>query len=342
MIEKRDFGKTSEYGEPVQVYTITAGAYRLSVSTLGGTILSLETPDAQGKRENIVLGLPSVQDYEKSTTYMGSLIGRFANRIKAGKFSIDGHAYQVPCNDHGVNALHGGPEGLNTKLWNVLTSEVDGAPALHLSCISDDGEMGFPGRLKVHVDYILFPSGKLEITYAAVCDKTTPVNLTNHAYFNLAGSGDVLDHELQLYCNAYLPVDDELIPTGEVRSVVDTPFDFTAGKPIGKDLEEAGGYDHCMVLTDTGDHLKPCAYVRDPKSGRTMKVSTTMVGVQFYSGNFLDGSDVSPAGTPYGKHAGFCLETQQYPDAMNHDNFPSCLLRPGETYKHTTLLEFNV
>lgn len=343
MIEKREYGKTSEFGEQVMAYTLTAGEYRMTVSTYGGIILNLIVPDKMGRKADVVLGYGSLGEYEKSTTYFGALIGRFANRIKGGKFSIDGREYQVPCNDHGVNALHGGPEGLHTKIWDVLTSEVDGAPALHMSYISEDGEMGFPGTLKVHVDYILYPTGKLEMTYAAICDRTTPVNLTNHAYFNLAGDGsDVLNHELRLHCDKYLPVDEQLIPTGEITPVAQTPFDFTAGKPIGKDLDEAGGYDHCMVLADKGDHLKQCAYVFEHKSGRSMRVSTTMEGVQFYSGNFLDGSDISRDGHPYTRHAGFCLETQHFPDAMNHEHFPNCLLHPKETYKHTTLLEFNV
>ncbi|WP_422479330.1 aldose epimerase family protein [Pleomorphochaeta sp. DL1XJH-081] len=343
MIEKREFGKTTAFGEPVMAYTLTAGDYSMTVSTYGGTILNLIVPDAHGRKADIVLGYKSLSEYEKCTTYFGALIGRFANRIKGGKFTIDGRNYQVPCNDHGINSLHGGPEGLNTKIWDVLTSEVDGAPALHMSYVSEDGEMGFPGTLKVHVDYILYPEGKLEMTYAAICDRTTPVNLTNHAYFNLAGDGsDVLNHELKLYCDKYLPVDDQLIPTGEVKSVEGTPFDFTSGKTIGKDIEKAGGYDHCMVLTTKGDHLKSCAYVKEPKSGRTMKVSTTMEGVQFYSGNFLDGSDTSRDGHPYTQYTGFCLETQHFPNAMNHKDFPNCLLHPGETYKHTTLLEFNI
>ena len=342
MIDKRVYGNASEYGDQVMLYTLQAGEYTMNVSTYGGIIVNLIAPDKHGRKADIVLGYSTLGEYERSTTYFGALIGRFANRIKDGKFSIDGRNYQVPRNN-GPNALHGGPEGLHTKIWNVLTSEVDGAPALHLSYISEEGEMGFPGTLKVHVDYILFPEGKLEITYAAICDRVTPVNLTNHAYFNLAGDGnDVLDHEIQLYCDKYLPVDDTLIPTGEIRSVAGTPFDFTAGKRIGKDIDEAGGYDHCMVLTDTGDHLKRCAYVAERKTGRTMRVSTTMEGVQFYSGNFLNGTDIARDGNPYYQYAGFCLETQHFPDAMNHDNFPSCLLHPGETYKHTTLFEFNV
>ena len=343
MIEKRVFGSTQELGDQVMLYTLKAGEYEVSISTYGGIIVNLLVPDAHGHKADIVLGYDTLEGYEKGTAYFGALIGRVANRIKGGSFSVEGRQYHVPCNDNGVNALHGGPGGLHTKVWHVLTSEVDGAPAVHLSHISEAGEMGFPGTLKVHVDYILFPEGKLEITYAAIADRVTPVNLTNHAYFNLAGcEGNVLEHELQLFCDRYLPVDDQLIPTGEIVAVRDTPFDFTDGKPIGRDLVSVpGGYDHCMVLSDEGERLKRCAYVRDPKSGRSMRVYTTMEGVQFYSGNFLNGRDVGRDGTPYEKHAGFCLETQHFPDAVNQPDFPSCLLKPGETYKHTTVLEFN-
>lgn len=343
MIDKRVFGTTMEQREQIMLYTLTAGDYSMSVSTYGGIIVNLIVPDQYGRKADIVLGYNTLREYEEGSTYFGALIGRVANRIKGGQFSIGEREYHVPCNN-GPNALHGGPEGLNTKIWNVLTSEVDGAPAVHLSFISDDHEMGFPGTLKVHVDYILFPEGKLEITYAAVCDRITPVNLTNHSYFNLAGDGnDVLDHELQLYCDRYLPVDETLIPTGDILPVAGTPFDFTKGKRIGTDIFSfSGGYDHCMVLAEEGNHLKRCAYVKEPKTGRTMRVSTTMEGVQFYSGNFLNGKDKARDGNPYYQYAGFCLETQHFPDAVNQPNFPTCLLKPGETYKHTTLFEFNV
>ena len=343
MIEKQVFGTTKAHGEQVLVYTLTAGAYSMKVSTYGGILLSLIVPDAQGNKADVVLGFSSLAEYEKSPVYMGALIGRYANRISGGSFTIDGNTYQVPRNERGVNALHGGPEGFDTKVWHALTSEVDGVPAVHLSYTSVSGEMGFPGTVKVHVDYVLHPEGKLEIIYAANTDATTPVNLTNHSYFNLAGDGGtILNHQLQLYCDAYLPFNDNRIPTGEIKPVAETPFDFTSAKPIGTDIEQVGGYDHCFVLSERGDTLKECAYVVEPESGRSMRVLTTMEAVQFFSGNTMNGSDVSRDGIPYMQHSGFCLETQHFPDAMNHENFPNCLLKPNETYRHTTILKFNV
>lgn len=344
MITKRVHGTTRDYREQVMLYTLTAGEYEMSVSTYGATIVDLIAPDAFGRRANIVLGYRTFEEYERGTRFFGAMIGRVANRIRGGTFSIGEATYHVPCNERGVNALHGGAEGLHTRLWNVLTSEVDGAPAVHLSYITEAGENGFPGTLKVHVDYILYPEGRLEITCAAICDQITPVSLTNHSYFNLAGDGnDVLDHELRLRCDRYLPVDDSQIPTGEILPVKGTLFDFTRPKRIGKEIFSLqGGYDHCMVLAEEGDHLKEFAYVTESKTGRTMRVSTTMEAVQFYSGNHLDGTDKARDGNPYTQYAGFCLETQHYPDAVNHAHFPSSLVHPGETYKHTTLFEFNV
>lgn len=343
MITKQSFGKTAKTREQVDVYTLEVGLYKVSISTYGGAITSFLVPDKEGNVANVVLGYASLAEYEQSTTYFGFLIGRFANRIKAGQFSIGGEDYQVPCNDNGINALHGGVEGLHSKVWSASTTTSESEATLHLSCFSKDGEMGFPGNLSVNVDYTLSVEGKLKIDYRATTDKTTPVNLTNHAYFNLAGDGkDIRNHLLQLDCDAYIPVDATLIPTGEVLPVINTPFDFTQEKRIGEDLEAAGGYDHCMVLSDRSEHLRRCAYVYEPTTGRTMAVSTTLPGVQFYTGNFLNGSDMSKNNVPYNKHAGFCLETQHFPDAPNHANFPNCILKPTETYKHTTVFEFNV
>lgn len=342
MITKKKYGTTAKTHEQVDLYTLKAGSYSVSILTYGGVITSLLVPDKQGNIADVVLGYGSLTEYEQSTTYFGFLIGRFANRIRGGQFSIEGKDYQIPRNDNGINTLHGGPEGLHTKVWDATTSTAGDSPTLHLALVSPDGDMGFPGNLTVNVDYTLFSQGKLEIAYRATTDQATPLNLTNHSYFNLAGDGkDIRNHILQLDCDAYIPVDATLIPTGEVLPVVNTPFDFTKAKRIGEDLEAAGGYDHCMVLSDRSEHLRRCASVTEPTTGRTMTVSTTLPGVQFYTGNFLNGSDISKNNVPYNKHAGFCLETQHFPNAMNHANFPNCILKPTETYKHTTVFEFN-
>ena len=242
----------------------------------------------------------------------------------------------------GANALHGGPEGFDKRNWSALTSEADGIPALHLSLFSADGDMGFPGNLHAYVDYLLTPTGDLRISYSVTCDRKCPMNFTNHSYFNLACTGDVLNHAVKMECDRYLPVNSHLIPTGAIAPVEDTPFDFTRRKAMGHDIEEAGGYDHCLILKDGGDALKQFARVYESTSGRTLTVFTTQPAVQFYTGNFLDGKDVGKNRIPYRKHSGFCLETQCYPDAMNHDNFPDCIQKPGETYRHTTVYRFGV
>jgi aldose 1-epimerase len=342
MIKKERYGVTSHTNEIVDQYTLEKGAFSLSVITWGGTITSLMIPDKEGKKGEITLGYATLREYESNSPYFGTLVGRYANRIKEGKFKIDGQEYQVPLNDNGLNALHGGTVGFNSKVWGAESEEDEEKATLKLSLFSEDGEMGFPGNLTVNVDYVLYKTGKLEIDYRATTDKTTPVNLTNHVYFNLAGEGTILDHNLQLDCDGYLPVDDNLIVTGEIKDVAGTPFDFREGKPIGKEIEAVGGYDHCFVLTAKENSLKRFAYVSEPTSGRTMALYTTKPGVQLYSGNFLNGSDVGRDGVPYHQHGGFCLETQHLPDAVNFPHFPDSLLRPGEIYRHKTVLEFNV
>lgn len=341
MIHKTPHG-TTKNGEKAFLYTLEAGPYTATISTYGGTIVSLIAPDRDGKPGDVVLGYRTLGEYEQSATYFGALIGRFANRIAQGMFTLDGKTYLIPTNDGGVNALHGGTVGFDKRLWSALTSEVDGAPGLHLSLHSPDGEMGFPGNMRVYVDYLLRPAGELVINYAGTVDHRCPVNLTNHAYFNLAAKGDILAHRLRLACDRYLPVNRYLIPTGEIAYVGETPFDFTEAKPIGRDIGQVGGYDHCMVLDGKGEQLKECAYAEEPGSGRTLTVLTTMEAVQFYSGNFLGGGDIGKDGKPYRKHGGFCLETQHYPDAMNHPNFPTCILEPGESFRHTTVYRFGV
>ncbi|HHU89050.1 MAG TPA: galactose mutarotase [Spirochaetales bacterium] len=341
MIKKEYYGITSQTNEVVDKYTLEMGEYSLSVITWGGTITSLIVPDKKGKKGEVTLGYATLKEYEANIPYFGTLVGRYANRIKEGKFSIDGVKYQVPLNDNGLNALHGGSVGFNSKVWSAESEEDEEKATLKLHLFSADGEMGFPGNLNVNVTYVLYKTGTLEIDYKATSDKTTPVNLTNHTYFNLAGKGTILDHTLQLECDGYLPVDDNLIVTGEILGVEGTPFDFREAKAIGRDIEVAGGYDHCFVLTDKDGGLKEFAYVKEPVSGRTMRLYTTMPGVQLYSGNFLNGNDVGRDGKPYHKHSGFCLETQHLPDAVNFPHFPNSLLKPGETYNHKTVIVFN-
>jgi aldose 1-epimerase len=332
----------SPASEQVWLYILEAGQFRAEISTYGGTLIRMYAPDRYGRRADVVLGYDKLEEYYPSTTYFGALIGRFANRIARGTFTMDGVTYHTPRNDNGLHTLHGGTQGFDKRVWTALTSEADGAPGLHLSLFSPDGEMGFPGNVRAYVDYILQPDGALEITYVATSDRKGPFNMTNHSYFNLSGGGDILEHELKLDCDRYLPVDNLLIPTGQIQAVRGTPFDFTQTKPIGRDLKSAGGYDHCMVLRDGKDSLKTFAWVNDPLSGRTLTVSTTKPAVQLYTGNFLNGSDIGKDGQVYHKHAGFCLETQHFPDAMNHENFPSCLMKPGESYRHTTIYKFGI
>lgn len=330
--------------EEATLYTLKIGQYEAQVSSYGATWVKMVAPDKHGTPGNVVLGFDDVDSYLNNTAFYGATVGRFANRIDKGTFKINGVAYHIPCNEKGINALHGGTIGFDKRNWTALTTEADGAPGVHFSLYSPDGEMGFPGHMRAYVDYVLKPSGKLEITFIATCDKKCPINLTNHAYFNLNGKGDILSHQLQLDCDRYVPVNNKtLIPSGEIKQVRHTPFDFTEMKEIGKEIAKTeGGYDHCMVITDTSDSLRRCAKVWDPVSGRTMEVFTTMPGVQFYSGNFLEGKDIGREGHAYNKHGGFCLETEHFPDAMNHPNFPNCIQEPGEQYKHKTVFKFGV
>jgi aldose 1-epimerase len=344
MVSKRPFGTTSN-GEDVYLYTLIAGQYRAAISTFGATLQAFHAPDANGSVNDVVLGYGSLEPYVRTTTYFGMTIGRFANRIAKGRFTIDGVDYQVETNDGGVNSLHSGRTGFSFRVWHAETFEVGGMPGLMLTLHSPDGDGGFPGAVTVATSYLLKDNGELVIDYEASTDKPTPFNMTNHSYFNLAGAagGAVLDHEVCLACDRYLPVDAALIPTGECLPVVGTPFDFTTAKPIGRDIGTVGGkgYDHCFVLADERPILKEFARVEDPVSGRTLTVKTTKPAVQFYTGNFLDGSEDGKGGVRYGRHAGFCLETQFFPDGPNHRNFPDCILRPDQTYRHTTIYAFS-
>ena len=329
------FGTTKK-GEAVEGYVLTnrKGA-RATVLSYSGAVVELRVPDRNGDLGNVVLGCEDVAGYEASP-HFGALVGRVANRIANGRFELAGKAYEVPVNN-GPNSLHGGPEGYSKRVWTVEPRHDSEGPSLRLTIDDPDGHMGYPGHVAVEVDYTWTDSDVLRIRYRATTDAPTPINLTNHSYFNLkdGGTTDVLGHIVRLDADAYTPVDGTLIPTGELRSVVGTPFDFRAPKPIGAELPE-GGYDHNLVLKPDGGRLVLAALVDEPTTGRHMEVWTDQPGVQFYSGNFLDGS------LGYAKHAGFCLETQHFPDSIHHPDFPDTVLRPGETFESTTEYRFSV
>lgn len=329
----------------VREYTLDNGAgLSLSVLNLGGIVSALRVPDRAGRIDNVVLALPQPTDYERPHPNLGAIVGRYANRIAGGRFVIDGQPYQLPKNN-GENNLHGGPRGFGTRWWDVspLPRAGDGSVALELRLVSPDGDQGFPGRLDVAVRYTLTPRHEWRIDYQARCDRATVVNLSQHAYFNLAGSGSIADHRLTIAARSYCAIDAALIPTERV-TVAGTPFDFRSPAPVGArirdphpDLLRARGYDHNWVLE--GEGLRCAARLEDPASGRVMEVLTTEPGLQFYSGNFLDGSLAGRAGA-LRQGDGLCLETQHFPDSPNRPDFPSTLLRPGETFASTTVYRF--
>lgn len=342
------FGKTAD-GTEIQLFTLTnAKGMKATISTYGGTLTSLLVPDKAGKVSDVVLGFDKADGYlspefKKSNPYFGALIGRYGNRIAKGKFTIDGKPYQVGLNNNG-NSLHGGTVGFNQKIWTAKPGTSADGETLTLTYLSKDGEEGYPGNLNVTVVYTLTADNALKIDYTATTDKATPVNLTNHAYFNLAlgQSKDVLAHQVTIPADRYTVVDANLIPTGELKPVKGTPFDFTTPHAIGERIAQVpGGYDHNWALNQaTGQHSAATVY--EPTTGRTMEVTTDEPGVQFYTGNFLDGSLKGKNGIVYGKHAGFCLETQHFPDSPNQPKFPSTILKPGETYHTTTSYTFGV
>jgi aldose 1-epimerase len=340
MIRKQPLGFTPEH-ETILSVTLSAGPFSVEILSLGGIIRTLKTPDRNGKQRDIVLGFGDPLENLESTAYFGQIVGRFANRIAGGRFAIDGTGYRMDIND-GKNCLHSGKSNFGWRNWHVETFEWSGDPGVVLSLMSPDGDGGMPGALNVTVTYLLRSNGELRIEYDATTTKKTIVNMTNHSYFNLggAGSGNVLSHEVKLACDRYLEVDRDLIPTGRVLPVAGTPFDFTKKKTLGKDIAEAGGYDHCFVLVPHNQKLFEFAQVYEPVSGRTMKVSTTLPAVQMYTGNFLDGSAVGKGKVAYPKHGGVCFETQFFPDSPNHPGFPSCILDPDGRYKHTTVFSF--
>lgn len=346
-IVKSDFGVLTD-GSKADLYTLTnANGMEVKITNYGGTITSWTAPDKDGNYENITLGYETVEDYVAGSPYFGAIIGRYGNRIAGGKFSIGDSTYQLPLND-GPNSLHGGEKGFDKVLWEATPVEGE-EPQLKLSYLSKDGEQGYPGNLQVTVTYTLQKDNALKIDYQATTDKETVVNLTNHAYFNLAGSkgGQITDHVLTLNADRYLPVSETLIPTGELRAVAGTVFDFTKATRIGdgigagdEQIRFGKGYDHCWVFADSSAALKSVGRVSDPKSGREMEVFTTEPAIQFYSGNFMTGEYEGKGGLRYPYRTGFCLETQHYPDSPNQAAFPSTLLKPGETYTSTTMYRF--
>lgn len=348
-IDKQRFG-TTPAGEVVYRYTLTnSHCMTVRIITYGGIVQYLAVPDRHGNVRNVVLGFDSLQDYvENNSPYFGAIIGRYANRIAGGQFTLDGVRYELPINNP-PNTLHGGPKGFHTKVWDAEKDVDRNSVGLELRYTSPDGEQGFPGRLETEVTYTLTQGNALRIDFRATTNKPTIVNLTNHSYFNLAGegSGTIYGHELKLNAGHYTPVDETLIPTGRIASVAGTPFDFREPTTVGAHIRDSHpqilighGYDHNFVLDGNG--LRPAAWLKDPESGRVLQISTTEPGIQFYSGNFLDGTLVGTSGNVYRQSDGLALETQHFPDSPHHPNFPSTVLRPGERFDSTTIFAFSV
>lgn len=339
--QKSSFG-TSLDGQLVDLYTLTnAGGLVAKVTNYGTIITELHVPDRNGKFADIVLGFDKLDPYLQKHPFFGCVVGRVANRIAKGRFTLDGKTYTLAINN-GPNHLHGGIKGFDKMVWKA---EPQAGTAVNFTYTSLDGEEGYPGTLAIAVSMALTDANELRIDYSATTDKPTPVNLTNHSYFNLAGGEDVLNHELMLAADFFTPSDANLIPTGEIKSVKGTPMDFTVPHPIGSRFSQLTntpvGYDHNFVLNGGGKGLALAARAYEPKSGRLMETLTTEPGVQLYTGNFLNGTLTGKHGVVYGQHAGFCLETQHFPDAVNQPAFPSVIFRPGQTYRQTTIYRFS-
>ena len=348
-VARAAFGSLPD-GQAIEGFTLrNAHGLELHAITYGGIITSLKTPDRNGQMADIVLGFDSLAGYVRGTPYFGAIIGRYGNRIARGQFTLDGQTYKLATNN-GQNHLHGGNRGFDKVVWHGEPFESDSAVGVVFTYTSADGEEGYPGKLDAKVTYTLTDNDDLVVDYYAVTDKATPVNLTQHSYFNLTGgSGDILGHLLTLNASSYTPVDSTLIPTGEVAPVAGTPFDFrqpvAIGARINQDdpqIRKGPGYDHNFVLDRSGSGLTQAARVTEPTSGRTIDITTTEPAIQFYSGNFLDGTITGKNGTVYKHRTGFCLETQHYPDSPNHPQFPSTILHPGEAYRSQTVFHFGV
>ena len=347
-VTQQPFGKMPD-GTPVDIYTLNDGSVEARITNYGGIVVSLKVPDKAGHADDVILGFDSLDGFvennnSKGGSFFDAIIGRYANRIANGTFTLDGVKYSVPLND-GQNSLHGGPHGFNNVVWKAKPV----ANGVELNYLSKDGDAGYPGNLSVTVRYTL-EKGELRIEYSATTDKATVLNLTNHSYFNLAGqgNGDVLGHELTLRASRFTPVDATLIPTGELKPVDGTPFDFRKATAIGERIDAKDeqiqlghGYDHNWVLDSGGTKLAEAAIVHEPKSGRTLRVLTTQPGLQVYTGNFLNGSVKGKGGFAYPRRSAFCVETQHFPDSPNHPSFPSTTLRPGETFHSVTVFAFS-
>lgn len=341
------YGKLADQTPINQVTLTNSNGVSVDVINYGGIITRIETPDSNGNMGNIVLGMDNLEDYTNATTYFGAIIGRFGNRIANGKFSLNGTDYQLATND-GANHLHGGVQGFDKKVWTMAPFSTENSAGVTLSLVSPDGDQGYPGELTTQVTYTLTNKNTLDMQFVAKTNKPTIINMTQHSYFNLAGKGDILDHQMQINSNAITPVDGGLIPTGELMQVAGTPFDFRNPKAIGKEinvddeqLKLGKGYDHNFVLKNKPNHdLIEAANVYEPSSGRTLTVYTEEPAVQFYSGNFLDGSSKQASGLVHKLRSGFCLEPQHFPDAPNQPTFPSTTLMPGEVYSTRIVYEF--
>lgn len=349
-IKKQAFGKTMDGNEVHQYILKNKKGMEISVINYGGIITSWKAKDRDGIYQDIVLGFDNIYDYETKNPYFGALIGRYGNRIAKGKFSIDDKNYNLATNND-VNHLHGGFKGFDKVLWDVDEILGDSSASLVLKYMSSDMEEGYPGNLNVKVIYTLNNNDELSVIYEADTDKTTIVNLTQHSYFNLSGdfNQDISNHDLKINADSFLPVDSTLIPTGEIRDVIDTPFDFLQPKKVGRDIEMnneqinyGNGYDHCWVLNNYGEGIRFVASAYDDSSGRLLEVFSDQPGIQFYSGNFLDGSLKSKYEGNYDFRSGFCLETQNFPNSPNENSFPSPLLKPGEKYLSETIFRFSI
>jgi aldose 1-epimerase len=345
VLTRRVWGKAPN-DETIDLFTLTSAKVEVCITTYGARLARVKTADHNGKMADVVLGYDSLAGFlEDKKTYFGAIVGRFGNRIASGRFSIDGQSYQLPLNDK-QNTLHGGPVGFDQKVWTG--QEIPGG--VELTLVSEDGDMGFPGTLTVKASYTLVGDA-LRIEYTATTDKATVVNLTNHAYFNLNGDdeGDILDHQLTLYADRFTPVDDGLIPTGELAEVAGTALDFRQATKIGSRIDDpyaqltvAGGYDHNFVVNGKSGEMNIAASLCDPTSGRQMTVATTEPGIQFYAGNFLDGTFTGRHGVAYTKRTGLCLETQHFPNSPNDPSFPTTTLRPGQTMHSATTFTFGL
>ena len=346
-VQQKPFGTRD--GRPVNLFTLTnANGVEVDAMNYGGIIVSIRVPDRKGEFADIVLGHENLDGYVPNPPYIGAIVGRYANRIANGTFTLDGKTYTLPKND-GPNTLHGGiDKTFNKVVWEG--EALKGKTGVAFTYLSKDGDDGFPGNVKVKVTYTLTDQNELVIDYEATSDKATPINLSQHSYFNLSGegNGDILNHELTLNADRFTPVDKNLIPTGELRPVKGTPLDFTTSTRVGARIDDgydqmvlAHGYDHNWVINRKGDGLTLAARVYEPSTGRVMEVSTTQPGVQFYTGNFLDGTVTGKHGHVYKRRYGLCLETQHFPDSPNHPDFPSTILRPGETFKSETVFKFS-